>query len=50
MPDCSKGWSLSYLESSEVDDTVNVRVHLEDFHESGFIGDIDLMEFGSLST
>lgn len=37
------------LESSKVDDTVNVRVLLEDLVESVLVGDIGLVEFGPLA-
>lgn len=39
----------THLQGSKVDDTVNVRVRLEDLIESGLIGDVQLGKLGLLA-
>lgn len=41
---------MSYLESSEVNDAVNVWMRLEDFVKVLFLPDVGMEEIGSLST
>jgi hypothetical protein len=44
-----KVWSI-YLQGRKVNYTVNVWVFLEDFLQGWLVGDVDLIEDGSLST
>lgn len=50
IPYISEQEKKAHLESSEVDNAVNVRVGGKDFVEIGLVGDIDLGECWSLST